>query len=148
MKPSLKALERLQATCLWEEERIYAYAVTRAILDLYRKEFDKGNTVFSNSLLCLMNMEQYELINDLVQPANLRAYLNNWKKQNGEGANTGNLVLDNNRKDVISAILDASYRGKTLDASAAIARCDAILSAVLNESSRSGDENNSSSPLL
>lgn len=147
-KPSLQALERMQATCIWEKEMIYCYAVTRSILDLYRNEFDKGNSVFSNSILCLMEMEQFDQINDVVEPATLKAYLDNWKKQNGGDGNGANLLLYRTRKSVVSAILEACYRGKNLDPRAAMLRCDQVLSAILKDSSRTGDENNLSSPLL
>ena len=37
----LSTLERVQATCLWEKERMYAYAVTRCIIEFFPNEIKK-----------------------------------------------------------------------------------------------------------
>jgi hypothetical protein len=136
LKPSLASLERLQATCLYEKENIYAYVTTRALIDLYPEEFNKGGYLFSNSVESLHAMQQYESLNSLVTPAVWRNYTRKWK-----GESEGETSSSSSR--VVSALLEATLRGgggggimDTANLALALQRCDIVLSGLLNEASR------------
>ena len=104
LKPSLASLERLQATCLYEKENMYAYVTTRALIDLYPEEFNKGGYLFSNSVESLHAMGQYESLNSLVTPAVWRNYTRKWKSESeGETSSSSSRV--------VSALLEATLRG-------------------------------------